>query len=226
VLEAWNALDASQEPRLVWLRPVPSPKCALLLGAFDPPTCAHLGLAIGAPSVAGVPAAFCLTKVMLDRPPDELLPPQRRLELLDALGAAHGIGLAIANRGTYLEIARAARAAGTEAVFVVGSDKLTQLADPRFYPDGRAGVEATFAEARFIVVRRGSSGAAGGSSGGEAGTNVELVESDSVFPDPRYAEISASDVRRRLRAGEPVNDLVPPLVAVALAGYTRTTDAG
>jgi nicotinic acid mononucleotide adenylyltransferase len=50
--------------------------------------------------------------------------------------------------------------------------------------------------------------------------DVRLLDIDQVFADPSHADISASEVRRAVRAGEPVDDLVPLEVARALQGYT------
>jgi nicotinamide mononucleotide adenylyltransferase len=45
-----------------------------------------------------------------------------------------------------------------------------------------------------------------------------------VFPagtrDERLARLSGTEIRRKVAAGEPVEDLVPQAVAVALGGYT------
>lgn len=186
----------------------------MLLGAFDPPTNAHVAIARAASEALGVPAAFCVTKVVLDRPDDRLLSSDDRLRVLDALADEEGLGLAEADRGTYLEVGRALRAQtpGMDVTFVVGSDKLSQLADPRFYPDGRAGVDATFREVRFVVVPRGRDPA--------MRPGLHVLPVDAVFDDPADAAISASEVRRRIRAGRPVAGLVPPVVARGLERYT------
>jgi len=127
---------------------------------------------------------------------------------LEALADEEAFGLCTADRGTYLEVGAEMRAAGIDATFVIGSDKLPQLADPSFYEDGEDGVAATFRDVTFLVVDRG----------GEA--SADWIGIDEAFENERYAAISATEVRRRLRAGEPVNDLVPPVVAKALERYT------
>lgn len=212
----WDELDPAGEPRLVWIRP-PAGATALLLGAFDPPTIAHLALARDGALAAGVSGGFCLTRELLDRDGHQLLPAPERLRLLDALAADHGLALAVANRGTYRAVARALRAEGREAVFLIGSDKLPQLEDPSFYPDGRAGVEETFSLGRFIVVPRGVP---------VGRDDVEVLDPDVVFGGPGPGRISATSVRERLVAGLSVDDLVPPLVAAVLAGYTEPSDRG
>lgn len=213
----FEELDPEGVPEFRWIRePDPPDRAALLLGAFDPPTTAHLAVAAGARRATGRPSAFCLTKVLLARD-DTLLPAAERLRLLDGLAAEAGYGLATANRGTYLEVARAARVAGVDAVFVIGSDKLPQLADPAFYPDGESGVEATFTEVRFLVVPRGVP---------VDRPEVQVLETEDAFEDPSVAEVSATEVRERVRRGEDVETLVPPTVARALRRYTDGTEPG
>jgi len=208
---AWAALGHRDEPSVVWIRSTTGAKAAVLLGAFDPPTRAHVALARGTSRLLGIPAALCLTSVLLDRPSDRLLDDATKLGLLDAVTGAEGFGFAISNRGTYLEVARAMRAGGVDPTFIVGSDKLAQLADPSFYEDGVAGVDATFAEADFVVVPRAGAPVTGG---------MHIVEASDVFSDAREGAITATDVRQRVRAGLTIDDLVPPAVARALGGYT------
>lgn len=209
--KVWEALDPSGRPRIDWLRRVEGTP-VLLLGAFDPPTLAHVALITGAARETGLEGAFCLTKVLLDRSGPALLAPPDRLRLLTALGAEHGLGVAVCNRGTYLEVARAA---GGHPVFVIGSDKIAQLRDPRFYPDGAAGVTATFDCADFLVVGRG---------GVPVPARMRALDAARVFPDADTASISASLVRERLAAGADVADLVPPVVADTLRGYTGVAE--
>lgn len=210
---AWTSLDVEDEPRVVWCRPPDDDRVVLLLGAFDPPTRAHLSLAQGVARLVGVPGGFCLTKVLLDRPEESLLTPDGRLRLLDEVAGANGLALAISNRGTYLEVARVLASARTKASFVIGSDKLSQLADPSFYEDGERGVEATFSEVNFIVVPR--------SGFPVEREDVSVISPDDVFATREEMEISSTEVRRRLRTGLDIAMLVPPEVAVGLGGYTQ-----
>jgi nicotinic acid mononucleotide adenylyltransferase len=183
-----------------------------LMGAFDPPTRAHVAVLSAAARSVDAPGAFCMTKVLLDRGDDELLTPRQRLRLLDVLSRSRGFGLVLANRGTYVDADRAMRASGIDATFVIGSDKLEQLADPSFYPDGERGVAATFAEVRLLVVPR---------PGAEVRRkDVIVLDPAEAFENQAETTISSTEVRRRVRAGESVDAFVPPEVAVGLGGYT------
>jgi nicotinic acid mononucleotide adenylyltransferase len=211
-LGLWDALDPEGPSRVVWLRPPPQRRVVVLMGAFDPPTNAHLAVLRGAAGARNASGVLCLTKTLLARPPDELLPVADRLTLLGELAEHSDLGLAIANRGTYVEVSEALATTGTDASFVIGSDKLAQLEDASFYPDGEEGVRRTFSQVAFVVVPRPD----------RTGDRPGLVwlDPDDVFTDGVQPSLSATEVRERLRRGEQVEHLVPPPVALALAGYT------
>jgi nicotinic acid mononucleotide adenylyltransferase len=196
-----------------WLRPIRQKRAVVLLGAFDPPTNAHVAILRAAARKLGAPGVLCSTGVRLARPTDTLLDDEVRLGMLDELASSEGFGLCLADQGTYLAVARDLHASGIEATFVVGSDKLPQLADPSFYTDGEAGVAATFREVTLVVVER--PGAAT-----PMRNEVEVIDAATVFANPADAAISATEVRRRVRDGLPVDGLVPPAVAARLEGYT------
>jgi nicotinic acid mononucleotide adenylyltransferase len=209
---AWERLDPSAPPTVRFVRPPASRRIAVLLGAFDPPTNAHLAVVHAAARAGDSSGVLCLTKTLLARPSDELLAATDRLAVLEALADEAGLGFALANRGTYVDVADAFTRDGYDATFVIGSDKLAQLEDPSFYDDGDAGVARTFDQVRFVVVPRPEP------VRGRAG--LVWLEIADVFERRGDEDVSATEVRRRIRAGEPVGDLVPPTVEVALEGYT------
>lgn len=182
------------------------------MGAFDPLTNAHLAVLGGASRSLDCPGALCMTKVLLSRSDDPLLSIEDRIDVLTKVAERCELSLVFANRGTYLDVGRAIRSEGIDATFVVGADKIAQLGDSSFYDDGEQGVEATFAETRFIVVPR---------EGSEiARQGLQILDATDVFASPEVASISATDVRRLVRLGRPVDDLVPREVGLALEGYT------
>lgn len=209
--QTWRELDPDEPPKVVWLRTVPTNHVALLLGAFDPPTNAHLAIARAVRRALGIDVALAMTKVLLDRPADALLDPIERLHLLKQLCRDEGFGLVIANRGTYLDVGRALIADGMSPTFVVGTDKLEQLSDPSFYDDAEQGVAQTFEELDFVVIPRGDH---------PTRTGLRVLAPQDVFDDDATRSISATQVRQRVQAGECVTDLVPPGVDLALRGYT------
>jgi nicotinic acid mononucleotide adenylyltransferase len=188
-------------------------KATLLLGAFDPPTNAHLAILTTAARVDDAPGALCLTKVALARSGEQLLDGHDRIDVLHDIAERCGFGFAMANRGTYLDVGRTLRADGLDVTFAIGSDKLEQLADPSFYKDGEAGVGATFAELRFVVVPRPGHPSDGRIPLDEHAERVRLLEPGEVFPDDGTANISATEVRRLYKEGRGVDHLVPPEVS-------------
>lgn len=212
----WTSLDPEGSARVAWARPPSSRRVVVLLGAFDPPTNAHLEVVRAAARAVDAAPVLGMTKVLLARPPDELLPRERRVDVLLAVAKRIDAGLVFANRGTYLDVARVLRADDLQATFVVGADKIVQLADPSFYSDGPAGVRATFEELRFVVVGRGGVDR----TALPPGSDVRFLDPSDVFTDDATAEISGTEVRRLHRSGERVASLVPPEVALALRGYT------
>ncbi len=212
---AWSNLDPSGPTEVVFVRKPRTTPVAVLLGAFDPPTNAHVAVVRAAARAVDSSGVLCMTKTLLARPAEELLPVDDRLAVLDAVADEAGLGFALANRGTYVDVADAFAAAGVEATFVVGSDKLSQLEDPSFYEDGADGVARTFEKVRFVVVPRPTAG--------DDRPDLRWLDISDVFERPGDEEISATEVRRLIRAGEPIDHLVPPAVGVALRGYTSAT---
>ncbi len=210
--ERWEQLDPEGPPLVDWLLPVNGSRIVVLLGAFDPPTNAHLAIAKAASPREDAVAVLGMTKVLLDRPGDLLLSIPARLTLIAAIAKEEGFGFFLANRGTYLDVARALAADDRDPTFVVGSDKLEQLEDPKFYATGDAGVSATFSEVRFLVVPR--------AGGVVSRADVQVMDPTEAFAGADEGEVSGTEVRRRLRIGEAVDELVPPAVALALQGYT------
>src|SRR5438445_13456219 len=106
---AWSNLDPDGRTRAAWIRPASGERIVVLLGAFDPPTNAHLAVIRAAAAADRSAPVLCSTKSLLARPPDELLPITDRLRLVDAVARGGGFGYVLCNRGTYLDVACALR---------------------------------------------------------------------------------------------------------------------
>jgi nicotinic acid mononucleotide adenylyltransferase len=211
-LAAWRSLEPDAAPSVVWALEPSTDRVAVLLGAFDPPTSAHVEILAAAARVEGASPVWCLTKVLLARGDRPLLTEEQRVGILVALASRTSAGFAMANRGTYLDTHRAFASDGYDATFVIGSDKLSQLADPSFYEDGDRGVRATFSEARFLVVPRAGIAV--------DRDDVAVLDPAEVFAEPWTADLSATDVRKKVARAEPFDHLVPPEVVAAVEGYT------
>jgi nicotinic acid mononucleotide adenylyltransferase len=166
---------------------------ALLPGSFNPPTRAHLDMARAA--LAFVDAViFVLPREFPHKPWSEASFEQR-LTMLDRLAAVDSrFGIAVSEGGLYIEMANEARALFPQAriELVLGRDAAERIAK---WDYGEPGVFERLA--RDFVLR-----VAPRCGSFEGAEQLELP--------PDCESISATEVRRRIAAGEPWQHLVPP----------------
>jgi nicotinic acid mononucleotide adenylyltransferase len=178
---------------------------ALLPGAWNPPTLAHVAMARAArrwasESVLVVPRAF--PHKTFDGPGLEV-----RLEWLRRL-AGDEFSVAVAEQGLFIDMAREwRRAAGPGRVFVVcGTDAAERIVNWEYGPGDS--IERQLEEYELLVAARGSA---------------------YVPPEPLSArihtlalgddwhDVSSTDVRERIRRGEDWAGLVPAAIADTVA---------
>lgn len=181
-----------------------SPSLALLPGAWNPPTRAHLALARAGLQAAGevllvLPRTF---------PHKDLAGPaldQRLAWLLRVAESDPRFSVALSDGGLFIEMAREAKRLRPEAgdIFLLcGSDAAERIiAWP--YP-AETGIEAQLREYRLLVAARDGRFAAPPRLA-HAVTTLLLEEDCSL--------ISSSEVRRRAEAGEDWAALVPASIA-------------
>ena len=183
-------------------------RIALFPGAFNPPTVAHLAIARAARTWAAevvwtLPRAF-------PHKGFEGADSRTRLEMLRRLAAEQpGFSVAIASGGLYLEIADEAWqcfGAGVEIGLVCGRDAAERIAA---WDYGRPGVFEAMIERYPLLVA------------GRAGEYLPAPRhAERIIPltmDPAFNEVSSTEVRRRVAAGEPWRQLVPAAVADLVA---------
>ncbi len=216
-------LRSSEDPRLVlWPDREAGPaSVALLAGSFDPVTNAHLELARAA---SGDAELVVLTYSVRTLPKESgvagpLLSESERLRVLAAVcDGRPGLAVGLCSHGLLADQVAAAgeRFPGAAISVVLGSDKLAQLFDPRWYdePDAALGELFGAADVRYAV-RAGEDAGAALAAAASLG-HAALVEALDV--DPEVAAISSRAVRELARAGGDVSLLVPP---EALAAVTR-----
>ncbi len=191
-----------------------APRIGVLGGTFDPPHLAHLVLA------AAARAALRLDRVLLVPAGDpwrkagrEVSPPAARLRLAEAAAGAlprvevSAIEIERPGPSYTVETFEALAAAEPDAAwwFLLGEDALADL--PRWREPRRL-----IGLARLGLARRAG-------SGGDAAPGAEaafaalpgLRERVDAAPMPPLA-ISASDLRGRVRRGEPTSPLLPAAV--------------
>lgn len=187
-----------------------APSAALLAGAWNPPTRAHVELARAALSWA-CRAVFVLPRAFPHKPL-EGAPFAQRVEWIRALAALDPrFAAAVSEGGLFLEMAREARALGVQRIFhVCGSDAAARILgwdygalDP---------IERQLEEYELLVAPRPL----------------------SFTPPPRLRArvhalivpasldgISSTEVRRRISSGEPWRHLVPDILAESAAKAFR-----
>ncbi len=170
-LRAWRAriaaLDAAAAPAADVIAPpgaAAAGAAAVVAGSFNPPTAAHLSLCDGALRQPGIETVWLVLAVRtVDKEAVTGACLEDRLLLLSMLAAARpNVGVALCNRGLYVEQAAALRVQivppARELVFVVGYDKIEQIFDGRYYTAREASLARLFGLARFLVAARDGHG--------------------------------------------------------------------
>jgi nicotinate-nucleotide adenylyltransferase len=178
-------------------------KFGVLPGTFNPVTNAHLALAEAALQVLDhvilvLPRQFphkTYSGASLDQ----------RLDMLAQVAANHQqLSIATSDSGLYWDIARECRAAfgpSLEVVFLCGRDAAERIVTWDYGSRGAAA--AMRREFRLLVAARG----------GPYHPPQDWQSSIDVLPlDPCFEEISATEVRRRVAAGEPWEHLAPAAI--------------
>lgn len=211
------SVDLAGPPRLHTITPVlREGPVALLPGSFNPPTAAHVHLAERVVLDGYARIVFTFAVRTAGKQPNGLIP-EDRLALLERIAGQH-LSVAVCSHGLYADQAEAATAAfGVDEVsFLVGSDKLIQIFEDRWYDDRDEALERLFARARIIVAPRSDQGERLGSVL-RAPENRRFADRVDVLRlHPAVSELSSTHVRGLLRSGADPAGLVPPPVAAWL----------
>ena len=138
-------------------------RIGVLCGSFNPLTLAHTELADQACRTFQLnQLLFTLAKVTVDKEHVTGLGLEDRLLLLLLYTQQHSkTGVALVNRGLYVEQAQAFRTVfGQQATlfFIVGMDKLIQILDARYYQDREVALAQLFSLTSLVVANRGEMG--------------------------------------------------------------------
>jgi nicotinic acid mononucleotide adenylyltransferase len=214
------ALDRARAPgaprlEVLGVRPA-APVVGLVPGSFDPMTVAHAALALALPAgeVLFVYSPATLPKQM--GPGGEPEPPllaeeDRVASVLAYCEDRPELGVALCSHGLLADQAEAAGGAfpGAGLLFGVGSDKIAQLLDWRWYADRDASLDSLFSRAEVAFAVR---------AGDEGRVDRILAASRwkgkirSLAVDRSVAVVSSRAVRAAVRRGEDVRGSVPPEV--------------
>jgi nicotinic acid mononucleotide adenylyltransferase len=215
-------LQRQSEPALHVLRPLTRAPAtiAVLSGSFNPFTCGHETL-VTAARREGVGAVLLVLPVRaIDKEGvTRAALVDRALVLLHWAARHGGTGVALVNRGLYLEQAAllAAQYPSSAVTFLVGYDKVEQIFDPHYYTDRDAALEALFGLATLRVAPR--------QGRGKDALDALLQREENrrfaahVTPLALEADVdalSSTTVREAARVGQPWQALVPVETAVFL----------
>ena len=173
-------------------------------GSFNPVTLAHLGLASAALGTVDE-VVFVLPRSFPHDKDYQGTTLEQRLELLgDALASEPKFSIAVAEGGLFIEVARECRRFYGEHVrlsFLCGRDAAERIAGWNY---GRPGAwQEMLREFDLLVAPR---------AGEYRPDPAELTSFEPVEVNAGCELISSSEVRRRIAAGEPWEDLVPEAI--------------
>jgi nicotinamide-nucleotide adenylyltransferase len=216
-----GALDRARRPgrpRLEVLGATsPVRRLGLIPGSFDPMTIGHAALAdaLGADLSLFVYSPSTLPKehAPVGAPEPSLLSQQDRVASLVAYCLDRPArGVALCSHGLLVDQAEAAAASFplSRLVLGVGSDKLVQLADPRWYRDRDDALDRLFTLAEVAFALRT----------GDEGRILRALDETGRWRDrlrrvrlpPEAASVSSRAVRAALRLGGNVESAIPPEV--------------
>ena len=185
-------------------------RIGVLAGAFNPVTCAHLALINAA--LEDVDEAVCVVPRVYPHKEFYGAALQDRLEMLRLAGGRYRVE--VTERGLFIDIARELRRTdpGAEIHFICGRDAAERIVTWDYGEPGA--VERMFQEFHLLV----------------AGRHGAYVPPEHLRPRvhplplaPGFDEVSSSEVRRRIAAGESWERLVPEGVVELVRRIYRTS---
>jgi nicotinamide-nucleotide adenylyltransferase len=192
----------------------PAAAVGLLPGSFDPLTVAHVAVAeaLDADLIVFLYSPATLPKEV--GPGGETEPPllgeeDRLASLLALAGRRPRLAVALCSHGLLTDQASAAAEAFPNArlVFGVGSDKVVQVLDPRWYGDRDRALDRLFVRAEVAYAMRSGDQERVARALAAAGRWRARIR--SLVVDSSVAAVSSRAVRVALRRGEDVSSLVP-----------------
>lgn len=173
----------------------------LFAGSFNPLTRAHVALAEAA-RMAGqldvIAWTLAVETVNKERVERATLP-DRLAQLGAYCDGRAGDAIVVANRGLYVDQARALHALmapDARLAIVVGYDKVVQIFDPRYYANRDVALAALFAEAELLVAPRAGQGPRDLEALLARPESTRFAEAVHPMPlAPEYAAESSSQVR-------------------------------
>jgi len=174
-------------------------KAGILAGSFNPPTIAHLELAVAASR--SVDLIVCVVPRVFPHKDYSGATLEQRVEMLDAAGLAIPHAIASTEQGLFIDIARECRdhyGAEVQLSLICGRDAAERMLH---WDYGRAGVvEEMLSEFELLVAPRGGHF----SPPAEYRSRIHALDVGSGFE-----EVSSTEVRERIARGGRWEHLVP-----------------
>ena len=215
-----DQLDPNGVPQIRWVYraeqhiKTDTRRLGIFSGSFNPLTVAHIEMIEAAQQQYNLDEILLiLARANVDKSVFGLSLADRLLTLKLYAINREGFSVAACSHGKFIEKIEALKPAyppGTHFSFIVGYDTFVRLFDPKYYTDLHGALEALFNQCRFIVANRQE-------------YDVDAVRRVMETPDYRryaeyidlielpdfYAEISSTDIRTQIQAGNSVDHLVP-----------------
>ena len=215
-----DQLNPGGEPQVRWVYratqqiKMAGRKLGIFSGSFNPLTVAHIEMIEAAQKEYELDEVLLiLARANVDKGVFGLSLADR-LSMLKLYAAnREDFSVAACSHGKFIEKIEALKPVyppGTHFSFIVGYDTFIRLFDPKYYTDLHGALEALFDQCRFIVANR---------------QNYDAGAVKRVMDDPDYqryagridlielphffAEISSTDIRVQIQAGNSVDHLVP-----------------
>jgi nicotinic acid mononucleotide adenylyltransferase len=176
----------------------------LLAGTFNPFTRAHAALAVAGHRAGCQLVVLAMAPVSLAKEGLERAHPVDRLDWAAAWARRHPWAVAAAaSHPLLVDMAEAlGRATGGQVALLLGADKATQLAEPRWYQDPAAAMARLDQAATLLVAERAGH------------PPPDLPVASAPLPTAAWVpERSATQARAAAARGLPLGDLLPAAVA-------------
>lgn len=177
-------------------------RVGVLAGAFNPVTRAHMALAEAAMSI--VDEVVCVVPRVYPHKDFHGAALEDRIEMLKIAGGGYHVKTTAG--GLFIDIARELRQPDSEIYIICGRDAGERVIRWDYGADGA--IEKMLDEFSLLVAERGGAYEAPS----HLRHRVHRLEINADF-----REVSSTEVRRRIRAGEPWEHLVP----APIAGHVR-----
>lgn len=218
-----DRLDPNSDPQVAWVYRAAQHirtggrKLGIFSGSFNPLTVAHIEMIEAAQEKYHLDEILLiLARANVDKGVFGLSLADRLLMLKLYAANREDFSVAACSHGKFIEKIGALKPVyppGTHFSFIVGYDTFIRLFDPKYYTDLHGALEALFNQCRFIVANRQDYDANAVRQVIEMpnyrcyANCIALIELPEFF-----AEISSTDIRVHIQAGNSVDHLVPPEV--------------